>query len=49
MRENITVNCSICGKPVPLQECKSNDNGHPVHEDCYAAEAVGTRAKAASH
>ncbi len=40
MREKITVNCSMCGKPVALEECKSDDHGHPVHEDCYVAEVV---------
>jgi hypothetical protein len=37
MQEKITnVTCWICGYPVPLQECKADDRGRPVHENCYA-------------
>ena len=28
--------CWICGKDVPLQACKTDENGHIVHEHCYA-------------
>ena len=35
--EKFTVSCSICGKPVPLRECKMDDYGRPVHENCYIA------------
>ena len=31
-----TVLCTICGKPVRLEECKVNDLGQPVHETCLA-------------
>ena len=31
-----TVTCTICGKPLPLEECKVNDLGQPVHEICIA-------------
>ena len=31
-----TVSCTICGKPVRLEECKVNDLGQPVHETCLA-------------
>jgi hypothetical protein len=48
MREKITVNCSICGKPVPLEQCKSDDPGRPAHEDCYAARVVGVKKSAAT-
>lgn len=27
-----TVVCWICGTPVPLEDCKTNDHGHVVHE-----------------
>jgi hypothetical protein len=30
------VNCSICGKEVPLQDCKTDEQGRAVHEECYA-------------
>ena len=31
-----TVSCTICSKPVCLEECKVNDLGQPVHETCQA-------------
>jgi hypothetical protein len=31
-----TVPCTICCKPVRLEECKVNDLGQPVHESCLA-------------
>jgi hypothetical protein len=37
MVESLTaVPCVICGKPVPIAECKTNEIGEPVHESCYA-------------
>jgi hypothetical protein len=37
MKDRLTaVPCVICSKPVHLVECKVNDLGEPVHEDCYA-------------
>jgi hypothetical protein len=27
--------CYICGDPVPLEDCKTDENGHAVHEECY--------------
>lgn len=37
MAERLTTFvCAICGKPVRLGECKVNDFGEPVHEECYA-------------
>jgi hypothetical protein len=37
MEERLTaVPCVICTKPVRLDECKVNDLGESVHEDCYA-------------
>jgi hypothetical protein len=30
--------CSICGKPVSLQDCKVDEQGKPVHGTCYAAK-----------
>jgi hypothetical protein len=32
--------CAICGKPVRLEESKTDDNGKPVHEECYANKIV---------
>ena len=37
MVESLTaVPCAICGKLVPIAECKTNEIGEPVHESCYA-------------
>jgi hypothetical protein len=35
-----TVQCWICAKPIPLEDCKTDDDGHPVHEDCYCEQTV---------
>jgi hypothetical protein len=34
------VICWICGKPVLLHDCKSDDHGRPVHENCYVATVL---------
>ena len=28
--------CRICGKPVAVETCKTDDGGNAIHEDCYA-------------
>ena len=28
--------CSICFQPVELNKCKIDEDGRPVHENCYA-------------
>ena len=33
-----TRDCWICGKAVPLETCKTDEHGNPVHERCYAAK-----------
>lgn len=48
MPEKLVVTCSMCGKPVPLEDCKCDDNGHPVHEACYAAEVAAQGQKSAA-
>ena len=30
--------CWICGNAVPLETCKTDEHGNPVHERCYAAK-----------
>jgi hypothetical protein len=30
--------CWICGKAVPLEECKVDEHGLAVHEKCYVAK-----------
>ena len=27
--------CVLCQKSVPLENIKTDENGKPVHEDCY--------------
>jgi hypothetical protein len=27
--------CAICKQPVNLEESKTNEHGHAVHENCY--------------
>jgi hypothetical protein len=27
--------CAICARPVNLQESKTDEHGHAVHENCY--------------
>ena len=38
MTERLTTFiCSICSKPIPLEECENTDAwGSPVHKECYA-------------
>jgi hypothetical protein len=37
MEERLTaVPCTICSRPVRLNECKLNDLGEPAHEACLA-------------
>ena len=41
MSEKITsLTCWICGKSVRLEDCKSDDYGHTVHEECYIAAVL---------
>ena len=28
--------CAICFQPIDLKKSKTNEDGRPVHEDCYA-------------
>jgi hypothetical protein len=32
-----TTSCWICAKEVSLKDCKIDERGHAVHEDCYVA------------
>ena len=27
--------CPICGKPIPLENAKADENGQCIHEECY--------------
>ena len=33
--------CPICNEPVKLETAKTNEDGHPVHEECYLAHISG--------
>ena len=35
--------CAICGKPVPLESAKADEEGHTVHEQCYVRKMQGKR------
>lgn len=37
------ITCSICGKPVVLEKCKIDEDGHAVHADCYFHKLAGRR------
>jgi hypothetical protein len=34
--------CSICGKPISLQDCKVDEHGKAVHGTCYADKINST-------
>lgn len=29
------IPCVLCNSPVSLEECKVDERGNPVHDDCY--------------
>lgn len=35
------VFCVLCGHAVALEKCKVDENGGPVHENCYLAKTIG--------
>lgn len=37
MGTDATPRCWICNQSVVLEDCKIDERGHPVHEDCYVA------------
>jgi hypothetical protein len=37
------LTCAICGKLVPLEEAKTNEDGKPVHKECYTAKLAKAR------
>jgi hypothetical protein len=36
--------CAICGKPVPLETAKGDEDGRSVHEQCYVLKLTRDRA-----
>ena len=38
--------CWLCGKPVSLEACKTDEYGKSVHEECYIARLALEKASA---
>lgn len=36
------VLCAVCDDPVQLENCKIDENGKAVHEDCYVTAMTRT-------
>jgi len=34
------TSCAVCGNPVDLESCKTDERGKAVHQKCYVAEIV---------
>jgi hypothetical protein len=32
------LNCPICNEPVSLETSKTDEDGHAIHEECYASK-----------
>lgn len=32
--------CGVCGEPVELESCKTNEYGKAVHQNCYIASIL---------
>ena len=41
--EPALITCAICGRPVVLEKCKIDEDGHAVHADCYFHKLAGRR------
>jgi len=39
------VTCALCNQPVDIQECKTDERGSAVHEECYVAKAFRRKAE----
>lgn len=37
------IDCTVCGDPVPLEDCKTDEHGKAVHEECYVATTTKGR------
>jgi hypothetical protein len=44
-----SVVCLICGKPVPVENAKTDADGQSVHEDCYALKVKLAQANSDGH
>ena len=39
------VECSICGSRISLEDSKVNEDGQPVHEECYVSKLTSSNVK----
>jgi hypothetical protein len=37
--------CSICGKRVNVESRKTDEEGHPVHEECFLSRGDSKKSK----
>lgn len=35
--------CAVCGMPVKLEECKTDEDGEAVHAACYVAKIAAAK------
>jgi hypothetical protein len=35
--------CSLCSRPIPLEDSKVSEDGLPIHEECYVARLALSR------
>ena len=43
MATDLTPCCWICDKPVPLEDCKIDEQGRAVHESCYLTKVASQK------
>jgi hypothetical protein len=46
--QQLIIGCSICGFPVQLENCKTDGDGKPVHDGCYAGHIISQSANDAA-
>lgn len=35
--------CSLCNRPIRLEDCKIDEDGLPAHEECYVQKVCPTK------
>jgi len=43
MNSPVVLICPICKQPIRLETAKADENGRPVHEDCYIQRLFASR------
>jgi hypothetical protein len=43
LQSSCFIPCAICGKPVDLELCKTNETGNAVHGKCYVGKMTQTQ------